>query len=205
MPLDPIQQEQLVAYLTERLATSTLDAIVEEELDVIYDWPHMPNSATKRLYRNYSLAYSRAELKSLLLRTYTSALDAEFPSDDRLPPPEAPPEETPIETPGDTGSGGSWTPQVPLDPEAADPGANGADGAGTERESGWDRAGWAAAGVREAEEIKDMRMEALDNGLIAIVGVGFSFVDLEKGLYDLIIAMMNECICDMFDGDEAYY
>lgn len=79
MPLTTAQKKKLIKYLTTALLTYSMDEIVEQELDRIYSWPTMPNSKTKKLYKNYTLVYSRAELKNLLLVTYHDALGTTVP------------------------------------------------------------------------------------------------------------------------------
>jgi hypothetical protein len=66
MPLSPPQLAQKQALLAEALKTTTREQLIVQELGRIYTWRTMKDSPLKRLYKNYSLAYSLPELRLFL-------------------------------------------------------------------------------------------------------------------------------------------
>lgn len=60
-----LQMKSLATLLEEK----PLDEVVEAQLEQIYAWEKVENPVNQRLYRNSSIAYSREELKALLLAT----------------------------------------------------------------------------------------------------------------------------------------
>jgi len=75
MPLPEAYREAKRKLLAKELKRYTLEQIAMQELYRIYFWRGMKNSPVKRLYRNYTLAYSLYELKNLLLASYKEILN----------------------------------------------------------------------------------------------------------------------------------
>lgn len=63
MPLSPNQVLVKAAKLKELLRAFTFEELVERQLKTIYNWDKIQHRPTKRLFRNYTLAYSAYELK----------------------------------------------------------------------------------------------------------------------------------------------
>src|SRR6185295_16004100 len=134
--LTPAQQALKLAFLQASLALYSLDQIAEQELDKIYAWPLMKNSALKRTYRNYTLAYTRSELKTLLLISYYGLLGISQPAVGPAPDPDPDPDPAPVPAPPGTtvappqDTGDPWDPAINGDGGTPGGGAVGAAAAG---------------------------------------------------------------------------
>jgi len=74
-PIDPRLERHLARILIGKLEDTSLENLVEERIEEILNWDKMDNPVLKRRYRNYSLVYSREELKSWTLVTYKKILN----------------------------------------------------------------------------------------------------------------------------------
>ncbi len=200
IPLTPAQRALKLAFLTANLAQYSLDQIAEQELNKIYAWPLMKSSALKRLYKNYTLVYTRAELKNLLLLSYYQLLGTSVPP---VPPTANPPSPPPIPaTPVD----GTPNPPVPPPiPATNDP--------APEFDPGWDPG--FGDGV---ENVGDAARDAINDVLDAAERIAwagtlieqfdregrtFLFEELVNGKYDKEIFDEDDGDGDPFEDEEG--
>ena len=159
LPLTPAQKQLKLDFLVEKLKSYSLNEIAEQELDLIYFWPLMKNSRLKRLYRNYTLVYSREELKNLLLLSYKDILGPDFvealpPEENELPVDEIVEEETALSNLVEPLH--AWVPTVPLNPADAENFPNEDEAA--------EAADAAADAQAEASEAAEAAIEAAEAG-----------------------------------------
>ena len=74
MPLPPRELQRRERQLRELLKDDSQDGIAERWIDALYAWETVADPVTRRLYRNVSLIYDRAELKALALSAFRMIL-----------------------------------------------------------------------------------------------------------------------------------